>query len=219
MDYGCFYDQILSAEELGGFYQKYWNAGKCLEIELVETINFKYKTNSRKFYNYMLFDSKAFFANVKFLQSLESITDIGCRRFLSGCFYFGKGQADRPNVHIQEALDMNNCAAKHITIRKIWDQGGGVLILKFFFNASSYIASTREAILIDYVGLNDITNIRRGSYYGGIDNWGDNVLTNMGKLYTLKIISGCFEHFEIFLREDLIWGGGRKETESWAVTR
>ena len=92
---------------------------------------------------------------------------------------------------MQEALDEDNCTEKHATIRKIWDKGGGVLILKFFYNASSYVASTREAILIDYVGLENITNIRRGSYYGGVNYWGNNVLTNLVKFYTLKIISEC----------------------------
>ena len=104
-------------------------------------------------------------------------------RFFSDCFYFGKGQADRPIDHIQEALDENNCAEKHMTIREIWDQGGGVLILKFFNNASSYVASTREAILIDYAGLSNLTNVRRGSYYGGVDKWGYNALINLGKFY------------------------------------
>ena len=88
---------------------------------------------------------------------------------------------------------------------KIWDKGGGVLILKFSHNASSYVASTREAILIDYVGLNNITNVRRVSNYGGVNNWGNNVLTNLGKFYTLKIISERNDqHFEFVLREDLI---------------
>ena len=154
----------------------------------------------------MLFDSNFFFSIIRAIRSLETgITDIELNGFLSGCFYFGKAQADRPNVHMQEALDEDNCTEKHATIRKIWDKGGGVLILKFFYNASSYVASTREAILIDYVGLENITNIRRGSYYGGVNYWGNNVLTNLGKFYALKIISECNEqHFEIFLREDLI---------------
>ena len=154
----------------------------------------------------MLFDSKDFFRIFNVIRASEhGITDVELNGFLSGCFYFGKGQADRPNVHMQEALDENNCDEKHKNFRKIWGKGGGVLILKFFYNASSYVASTREAILIDFVGLNNLTNVRRGSYYGGINYWGDNVLTNMGKFYTLKIISECSEqHFEIFLREDLM---------------
>ena len=45
------------------------------------------------------FDSKDFFSIIKDIQSLETrITDVEVNGFLSGCFYFGKGQADRPNV-------------------------------------------------------------------------------------------------------------------------
>ena len=35
-------DRVLSTEELDGFYEKFWNEAKCLEIELIGTINYQH---------------------------------------------------------------------------------------------------------------------------------------------------------------------------------
>ena len=206
MDYGACYDKVLSAQEICGSEGHLWAALKCLEIELIETINLKFKRNSRKYYNYMLFDSQRFFKTFSMIRnSNHGITDDEMYEFLSGCFYLGKGQADRANMHLKEATKDDSCNEKLETIRKIWDMGGGVLIFKFFHNASSYVASTREAILIDFIGLKNLTNNRRGSYYGGVDLWGKNVLVNLGKYLVAGMINGCCEqHFEIILREDIL---------------
>ena len=137
--------------------------------------------------------------------SKNTITDVELHAFLSGCFYIGKGQADRPNVHLKEALDESISNEKLRTIRDIWYRGGGVLVLKYFFNSSSHVASTREAILLDYAGVNNFTNIRGDSYYGGVEYWGKNVLINLGKYFTLRIMTECCEqHFEIYLKEDFM---------------
>ena len=71
--------------------------------------------------------------------------------------------------------------------------GGGILVLTFFHNSTSYVASTREAILIDFVGIENVTNVRKGSYYGCVKSWDQNVLANMGKFYMMKIITEGLE--------------------------
>jgi hypothetical protein len=52
---------------------------------------------------------------------------------------------------------------------------------EIFYGFSSFVASTMEAILIDFPKLNELTNDRRGTYYGGIDKWNKKTLMNMGK--------------------------------------
>ena len=215
MDYGACYDQILSAKDICGSHGQFWAALKCLEIELIETINMKFRKNSRKYYNYMLFDSQSFFRVFYMMKgSRNGITDDEMHAFLSGCFYLGKGQADRPNMHLQEAYDGCIFNEKLETINEIWNRGGGVLIFKFFHNASSFVASTREAILIDLIGLHNLTNVRRGSYYGGVEIWGKKVLINLGKYYMLRMMTECCEqHFEIVLKEDMGGRGGGDMTK------
>ena len=86
-------------------------------------------------------------------------------------------------------------------IRRIWSKGGGILVLTFLHNSTSYAASTREAILIDFVGIENVTNVRKGSYYGGVKNWDRNVLANMGKFYMMKIITeGLEQHLTPILK-------------------
>ena len=94
--------------------------------------------------------------------------------------YFGvyQGQADRPFVHIKEAMDNEN--EKLLAIRNVWNENGGIKVLSFFHDSSSYVAATGEAIMLDFSGLKNLTNERRGLFYGGIKEWDRNVLINMG---------------------------------------
>ena len=53
-------------------------------------------------------------------------------------------------------------------IKETWKSGHGIIILKSFHHSTSFEASTREAILIDFFGVDKLTNIRRGTYYGKV---------------------------------------------------
>ena len=164
--YGDFYKRNINTTEFLDQRSFYWSAAKILETELVETMRFKYGKGSCKYYNYMLIESMVFFKFVQWLKlNGKANNDHGMQLFLSGCFYLGKGQADRPYMHFQEALDFNNDNDKVQMIRRIWSNGGGILVLTFFHNSTSYVASTREAILIDFVGIENVTNVRKGSYW------------------------------------------------------
>ena len=96
-------------------------------------------------------------------------------------------------------------------MRKIWERGDGVDVLSFFHDSLSYVAATSEAIIIDFVGLDKSDNQIKGSYYGGVKQWGVNVLLNMGKFYIIKIKTNYFDkHVEPVTRKDFYkkWGGG-----------
>ena len=201
--YEGFFSNLADAND---FFENiaYKEAAKICEIELVETINLKCVNGSNKYFNYFLIDSRKFYIFKKFLKLKAASTERTVRVFLSGCLYLGKGQADRPYVHLEEAMDYNINNEKVKAIRDVWDKGGGVIILTFFHNATSNIASTREAIMIDFIGLENLTNIRKGTYYGGIKKWDQNILMNMGKFYITKVVTISNEqHFIPVLRSDL----------------
>ena len=76
-------------------------------------------------------------------------------------------------------------------------------MLSFFHDSSSFVAATREAIMLDFIGLKNLTNERRGSFYGGIKEWDQNVLINMGKYCITKIMTYSInQHVEPIRKED-----------------
>lgn len=56
-------------------------------------------------------------------------------------------------------------------ILDIWQHGSGVVCLHVFHNILPIDAYTREASIIDALGLNHLTNIKRGDYYGPAQSW------------------------------------------------
>lgn len=54
---------------------------------------------------------------------------------------------------------------------EIWELGLGVVCLHVFQNLTSAEALTREAAMIDAVGLPRLKNERSGVYYGNVVNW------------------------------------------------
>ena len=136
--------------------------------------------------------------------AISGFTSLTLHLFLSGCLYLGKGQADRPFVHIREALDYDNENEKLQAIRNVWKKNGGIIVLSFFHDSSSFVAATREAIMLDFIGLQNLTNERRGSFYGGIKEWDQNVLINMGKYFIGKIMAYSIDqHVEPITKEDI----------------
>ena len=185
--------------------EHFWYAGKILNIELVETINIKYQYVARKYFNYMLFDSSKFYKFTQLFQTERKyIKETDLKDFYSECFYVGKGQGDRPYVHLHEALDNDIQNNKVDTIRKIWDSKSGIVVLKFFHGSSSFVASTKEAILIDFLELNELTNVRRGTYYGGIDKWNKKTLMNKNMGTTMGPNQPSpFQFSKVFLNNNL----------------
>jgi hypothetical protein len=184
-------------KEIGG----YCKAARIFEIEIIETLRIKCGKGINKYFNYLLIEDEKFH-RFKALIAKSGFSKRTLHLFLSGCLYLGKGQADRPFMHIREAVDEKNDSEKHEAIRNVWDNNGGVIVLTFFHDSSSYVAATREAIMIDFIGLENLTNERRGSFYGGVRNWDQNVLNNMGKYFITKIMAYSINHHVEPIRQE-----------------
>ncbi|XP_022711510.1 uncharacterized protein LOC111273810 isoform X1 [Varroa jacobsoni] len=113
--------------------------------------------------------------------------------FVKAVFYVGKGKRSRPFAHLYEALDARDKLAvlggnalatpqrfatapkigdKIKRILKIWGQGHGVISLHIFQNVIPVEAYTREAAMIEALGINRLlTNAKRGEFYGIADTW------------------------------------------------
>lgn len=56
-------------------------------------------------------------------------------------------------------------------ILDIWQSQRGVVCLHVFHNIMPAEAYTREAAIIDAIGLKRLTNLKRGDYYGPCQTW------------------------------------------------
>ena len=108
------------------------------------------------------------------------------RLFVSAIFYVGKGQNSRPLSHFHEALKLlktsesggnqlqspsQGVKEKISHILDIWRTGFGVVNLQCFQNTIPVEALTREALLISALGLNRLTNQKKGDFYGVSSTW------------------------------------------------
>ncbi|XP_062569832.1 uncharacterized protein LOC134231892, partial [Saccostrea cucullata] len=96
--------------------------------------------------------------------------------FVGAIFYIGKGKRSRPYCHLFEAQShMNNNlgkAGKKVQhILDIWNDGQGVVSLHCFQSVIPVEAYTREACMVDAIGLPRLTNIKRGDVYGPATSW------------------------------------------------
>ncbi|VDN60773.1 unnamed protein product [Dracunculus medinensis] len=97
------------------------------------------------------------------------------KEFVNAIFYIGKGKRNRPMQHLIEAVKATENSykknAKIQKIRKLWDCGYGVVSLHVFQNITSKEAFTREAAMIDAIGISNLTNEKRGQYYDIGEKW------------------------------------------------
>ena len=86
-------------------------------------------------------------------------------QFIESIFYIGKGQKKRDLDHLFDALaDRESITKSKIErIRSIWSDGYGVVSLHLFHNITSKEALTREALMIETVGLSNLTNLLNGT--------------------------------------------------------
>ncbi|KAK3096430.1 hypothetical protein FSP39_000033 [Pinctada imbricata] len=105
------------------------------------------------------------------------IGDLECfRTFVGAIFYIGKGKRARPYSHLYEAIkQMENpkdkVSEKVQHILDIWEEGKGVVSLHIFQNVIPVEAYTREAAMVDAIGLPRLSNKKRGDYYGVSTTW------------------------------------------------
>lgn len=109
------------------------------------------------------------------------------RQFLTSIFYVGKGKSSRPYSHLYNAMKLynqdNNNDVQQNTVKNlseskkieriinIWESKKGVVCLHVFHNIIPADAYTREAAIIDSLGLQNLTNLKRGDYYGAPQSW------------------------------------------------
>ncbi|XP_040275774.1 LOW QUALITY PROTEIN: ankyrin repeat and LEM domain-containing protein 1 [Bufo bufo] len=128
-------------------------------------------------FNYLLLDPRV----TRNLPSrCRDISPHDCfRTFVSSVFYVGKGKRSRP--YLQHIVD-------------IWKSGQGVLSLHCFQNTIPVEAYTREACMVDAIGLKMLTNQKKGIYYGQAQNWSSTRQQRLG-------VHILYKAMQIFLAE------------------
>ncbi|XP_006057949.4 ankyrin repeat and LEM domain-containing protein 1 isoform X1 [Bubalus bubalis] len=106
-----------------------------------------------------------------------SLTLAECLRiFVQAIFYVGKGTRARPDVHLWEALSHRRRPGKQACpkvrrILDIWATGRGIVSLHCFQHVVPAEAYTREACLVDALGIQMLTNQKQGHCYGVVADW------------------------------------------------
>ncbi|KAM6235916.1 ankyrin repeat and LEM domain-containing protein 1 isoform 3-T3 [Porphyrio hochstetteri] len=98
------------------------------------------------------------------------------RTFIKAIFYVGKGTRARPYCHLAEALSQHRAGTqkgcpKVRRILEIWAGGHGVISVHCFQSTVPAEAYTREGCLVEALGLQTITNQRKGNCYGMVASW------------------------------------------------
>ncbi|MCP9259957.1 Ankyrin repeat and LEM domain-containing protein 1 [Dirofilaria immitis] len=135
------------------------------------------------------------------------------QQFVDAIFYIGKGKRSRPFQHLVDAVRAkgfgDGVLSKSKKLQRIvdlWDAGRGVVSLHVFQNTIPTEAFTREAAMIDAIGLRNLTNVKRGDYYGLAKNWTMKEKTIYGSYLLFNALSifhveGCREIYEDDVQE------------------
>ncbi|XP_068563599.1 ankyrin repeat and LEM domain-containing protein 1 [Cebidichthys violaceus] len=127
-------------------------------------------------FNYLLLDPRVT-KNLPFRS--HTMTPQECfQTFIHAIFYVGKGKRSRPYSHLYEALEYfkgdktsKKLCAKVQHILQVWNAGQGAISLHCFQNVIPVEAYTREACMVEAIGLKMLTNQKRGDFYGVVSNW------------------------------------------------
>ncbi|OPJ86641.1 ankyrin repeat and LEM domain-containing protein 1 isoform A [Patagioenas fasciata monilis] len=154
----------------------------CAQDELVLAQQFDRPDRSRRWregllkssFNYLLLDPRI-------TQNLplrsHQLSPAECfRTFVKSIFYVGKGTRARPYRHFTEALSQHRAGTqrgcpKVRRILEIWASGHGVVSVLCFQNCVPAEAYTRESCIVEALGLQTITNQRKGNCYGAAASW------------------------------------------------
>ncbi|XP_075060781.1 ankyrin repeat and LEM domain-containing protein 1 [Mixophyes fleayi] len=159
-----------------------FNIPDCNSDEATLSLEFDQPDKTRKWregvlkssFNYLLLDPRVT-CNLPSRHHNTSKHDCFCT-FVRAVFYVGKGKRSRPYSHLYEALTYYKGSSKQPCpkvqhIIDIWRSGQGVLSLHCFQNTIPVEAYTREACMVDAIGLKMLTNQKKGVYYGQAQNW------------------------------------------------
>lgn len=143
--------------------------GRRLEKEL---ISFFAADASKSFFNYLLVDPRISLGQGRPSSVPDMDTKFDTNRFMNfvkDIFYIGKGHGKRPLMHLYEAAfqsrgprNQKKPNAKCDKILEIWQQDWGVISLHCFQNISSAESLARECLMIEALGLENLTNIQIG---------------------------------------------------------
>ncbi|NXT43960.1 ANKL1 protein, partial [Pelecanoides urinatrix] len=154
----------------------------CAQDELALAQQFDRPDRSRRWreglvkssFNYLLLDPRT-------TQNLplrsHRLSPAECfRTFVKAIFYVGKGTRARPYRHLAEALSQHRARTqrgcpKVRRILEIWASGQGVISVHCFQSTVPAEAYTREGCLVEALGLQTITNQRKGNCYGVAASW------------------------------------------------
>uniref|UniRef100_A0A8C4W2Z4 Ankyrin repeat and LEM domain containing 1 n=1 Tax=Gopherus evgoodei TaxID=1825980 RepID=A0A8C4W2Z4_9SAUR len=154
----------------------------CKDDEMALSRQFDQPDKNRKWregllkssFNYLLLDPRVT-QNLPF--RCHRLSQADCfRTFISAVFYVGKGKRSRPYSHLYQALTHYRGGKKQVCpkvqhILDIWAGGQGVISVHCFQNVIPVEAYTREACLVDAIGLKMLTNQKKGNYYGVVASW------------------------------------------------
>lgn len=153
-------------------------------------------------FNYLLIDPRVT-QNLPTRSKSMSPEDV-FRVFILAIFYVGKGKRSRPYAHLNEAMNSAKQNPKIQQIRDIWAAGLGVVSLHIFQSVIPVEAYTREACMIDALGLPRLTNKKRGDYYGRAASWPQKKKREMGVFLLQRALKILLSEGERQLRpEDL----------------
>ena len=129
---------------------------------------------TKESFNYILIDPRISQNLPSLIADLSELDRF--RIFIESIFYVGKGKRSRPYSHLYEAISCERTGSpanhKQQRILDIWSSGHGVVSLHCFQGIIAVEAFTREACLLDAIGLHKLTNTKRGEYYGVVSEWG-----------------------------------------------
>ncbi|KAK2542221.1 Ankle1, partial [Columba guinea] len=192
----------------------------CGQDELVLVQQFDCPDRSRRWregllkssFNYLLLDPRI-------TQNLplrsHQLSPAECfRTFIKSIFYVGKGTRARPYCHFTEALSqhragMQRGCPKVRRILEIWASGHGVVSVLCFQNCVPAEAYTRESCLVEALGLQTITNQRKGNCYGAAASWPAAQRRRLGVHMLHRALRIFLAEGERQLRPHDIPGGGR----------
>ncbi|XP_073400872.1 uncharacterized protein [Dendrobates tinctorius] len=182
-----------------------FNIPDCRKDEAALSQEFDQPDKTRKWregvlkssFNYLLLDPRV----TRNLPSrCHDLSPVDCfHTFVSAIFYVGKGKRSRPYCHLYEALNhfKGSCkqpCSKVKHIMDIWKSGQGVLSLHCFQNTIPVEAYTREACMVDAIGLKLLTNQKKGVYYGQSQGWAPTRRRRLG-------VHMLYKTMQIFLAE------------------
>lgn len=125
---------------------------------------------------------------------------------MESIFYIGKGQQKRDFMHLYDALaDRDSITKKKIeTINSIWNEGFGVVSIHTFHNLTNYEALSRESVMIEAIGLTNLTNLIRGTIPFKLVGWNEHRRRLFGSLLLYRAYTQLLNEGERQIRrEDL----------------